>query len=204
MMIKRALLVLLCLTAFPALAQPVESEPLGPAPYNLQNETDPMALGAPDLGAQAPVQEPVEIAPILSAPPSAPVTDNAPEPATAPTPNYPNNPVSGLPLRDDSAFEGKIFCTVKATFGKLRGQTDEKTASTMKSYLDENATKLSYIRSETANGFSYCVTVANHADRAEVYRALRQLMPAPNARNAPVTLSGSGFATIKSHKEVRD
>ncbi len=44
--------------AAPAMAQPVESVPLGPAPYTLQNEIDPMALGGPPqpiTGPEAPI-----------------------------------------------------------------------------------------------------------------------------------------------------
>ena len=212
MMMKRTLLTLLFFLSAPALAQPVESEPLGPAPYNLQNETDPMALGAPDLGApDLDSQAPVDIAPIIPAEPapvqtpplpsepSAPAADNL-----APTPDYPNNPVSGLPPRDPAVLENKIFCTLKASFERERGAIDETTASAMRSYLDLESAKLSYVRSESGNGFSYCVSVKNHADRADVYKALRKLMPAPRASNPPVILSGRGFAPVRSDKEVRN
>lgn len=206
MLMIRALFTLLFFLSAPALAQPVESEPIGPAPYNLQNETDPMALGAPDLGAQTPI----EVAPILPAePPPAEIAPVEPAPVVntpplQPLPDYPNNPVSGLPPRNEAAFEDKIFCTVKASFEPKGGAVDEKTASAMKSYLDSNGAKLSYVRAESGNGFSYCVTVANHGDRADVYKAMRKLMPSPRASNPPVILSGRGFALIRSDKEVRN
>ena len=135
---KKSLLLLsvaLLTFAAPAMAQPIESEPLGPAPYTLQNETDPMALGGPPqpiTGPEAPVYRgeaapptpppgehtiimdvPTPGAPQGSVPferpPTQPTSPERSPPVGDYTNPYPNNAVSGVPPEDLSKFENKIY-----------------------------------------------------------------------------------------------
>jgi hypothetical protein len=214
-----SILMLAC--AAPALAQPVTSEPLA-APYTLQNETDPMATGggtAPARPAFDDVPPPVNRGEAIMAPPppgadSLPTQDVAPITATPPqytperamapvtTPSastpytnpYPNNTVSGVPPEDLSEFENRIFCTLKVAFGSMGSGPDRKTGDKVKSYLDSNLDKLSYqtLSWGKEGEFSYCLTIKEHKNQAEIYSELRKIVP-EKPTGAPVTLSGKGF-----------
>lgn len=219
--------LLSALSAGPALAQPIESEPLGPAPYNLKNETDPMALDSSaayedPAPAQAP---PADFAPLETAPPApmevAPVTPPATAPVESgqkqnmvtdfpPPPvqsvpaqtqsfgNYPNNPVTGLPSQTPKQ-ENRVFCTLKVAF--TRGADD----TAVKTYLDSQGGKLTYLRAAETDGHAYCITVIQHRDKADIYLDLKKLLPPKTGNSPPVTLSGKGFTPVTSgRKAYRD
>jgi hypothetical protein len=96
------------------------------------------------------------------------------------------------------SYDGKKFCTMKMTFTGMGKGIDENTATAVKSYLDENQDKLTYVRSAVSpeGEFSYCVDVEDHRNKAEVYRQLKKLLPAKSPNSAETILSGSGFATV--------
>lgn len=228
---KKAALLLLLLSTSSAFAQAVEREPLKPfVPYTLQNETDPMALGAPpqDEGNTAQPQRGTGYAPILSSEdgnvPPAPSIDaqqpqsivpseNAapsgngypPSPAETTYTNAPLSPVqhnvvTATKREDLSKFENRIVCTLKMSFGSGGSGIDKDTAKAAKSYLDGNSGKLSYTESARGNkgDFSYCITVQNHRDQAEIYAGLKRLMPSASSRSGPVTLSGKAFTPVST------
>lgn len=225
---KTALLFSVAFLTFaaPALAQPVESEPLGPAPYTMQNETDPMALGGapqPITGPEAPVFR-GEAAPATPPPgsDSIHVMDGGPgavttsgsvsferypsPPAKAPatttsggyTNPYPNNAVSGVPPEDPSKFENKMFCTLKISFGSMGAGPDVKTGGKVKAYLDSNTDKLTYVRTDWGREgeYSYCLKINDHKQQSGVYKDLRALMPKRGVNAPPVSMYGKGFTPV--------
>lgn len=200
-----------------ARAQPVESEPLGPAPYTLNSETDPMALGATDT------RLPGQDAALPAAPPpatdykpetyAAPVEDiSTPAPveqpaadaaATAPahTPpdldKYRNNPVSGVPLRDPHEFDNKIFCTMTVDFEPIGKGFDAGTDTQVRGYLESNGDKLTYMRKDkSTGGHYYCVVVADSSNRAGIYKALKKMIPPTNSATPSVSLTSEMFAPV--------
>ncbi|HEU4838745.1 MAG TPA: hypothetical protein VFS88_04965 [Micavibrio sp.] len=214
-------LALLLTATAPALAQPIEREAL-PAPYTMQGETDPMAMGsAPVMTAPADVPPPINRGEAVIAPPppgadSLPTQDVEPVTATPPAtmqerdlapaqqqtaPDspyvnpYPNNPVSGVPPEDPSKFEDRIFCTLKVSFGSMGAGPDRKTGDKVKSYLDSNLDKLSYqtLTRGKEGEFSYCLTIKEHRKQADIYNDLRHLIPDRRNNRAPVSISGKGF-----------
>jgi hypothetical protein len=217
------ILALLLMTGI-AQAQPIESEPL-PAPYTLQNETDPMALGGTPP-PMAPVEEAAPATPppgqdsITSSEP-APMTDNNPPPSdeaypdsiqvptgitSGPVPSandYPNNSVSGVVPEDPSKFENKIFCTLKISFTSACCGPDIKTGEKVKSYLDANTDKLTYVRTTWGKEgeFSYCLKINEHKNQAAIYKHLKKLAAEKPNKNAPVTISGKGFEPISTKKK---
>lgn len=220
---KKTLLVMSALmisAALPALAQPIESEPLGPAPYTLKNETDPMALGtgsgaatdqviqpAPGyapLSAADAQEPPMEIAP-APMPPEQPSSADAPVATDEPPPHvvsYPKSNVTGVPPQDPSKFEQMVFCTLKVSFGSYASGTDKKSGEAVKAYLDSNTDKLTYTRTNWGKEgeYNYCVTVKEHNNKSSVYTGLKRLIPAPGTEKGPVSLVGDGFATVTTKK----
>lgn len=204
----------LMLTA-PALAQPVESVPLGPAPYTLQNETDDMATtpppsdmtatsealpptpppGADDLPQDTASESPVDITPandnagIIS-------YDNETAPYTYAPDKLPTGTLAGSAQPDKLPPENLKFCTMKISFGSRGQGTDQKTGDAVKSYLDANADKLAYLRDARGKEgeYSYCLEVEDHKNRANIYKNLRRLLP--DKAIGPITLSGKGFETV--------
>lgn len=222
---KTTLLAAACLLALsgPAFAQAVESEPLAPfKPYTLSGETDPMALGtSPDAPMGAPealpatpppgqdslsgadremapqsydAQPSMEAAPYPAMPAAdAPVSD-------APTALYPNNNVSGVPLRDSSKFERRVFCILNVAFGSAGRGPDAATGQKVKSYLDSNAGKITYTRKDGGKdgAYSYCIMIDEHNLRARTYSDLKKLI---REAAAPTTLTGQGFDPVTSNKK---
>ncbi len=203
----------------PAIAQPVESEPLS-APYTLHQETDPMATGAAPANVAPDIEKNINRGETIIAPPPPGVddytagSDGAAPAETSPpqseertmqpaqdnvVPSYPNNPVSGVAPQDESKFEKIKFCTLKVSFGVMNKRTDVKTAEKIKSYLDANADKVTYTRADKPTGeYSYCIDTNEHRTRGKIYTELKRLMPANGMAAAPVTLAGKGFETIES------
>ena len=202
--------------AAPAMAQPIESEPLGPAPYTLQNETDPMALGGPPqpiTGPEAPVYrgeaapptpppgestvETMEVTPTTVTPPQNISPERSPSVGGYTNP-YPNNAVSGVPPEDSSKYEGKMFCTLKISFGSIGTGVDAKTGEKVKTYLDSNMDKLTYVRTNWGKEgeYSYCVKINDHKQQAEIYKNLKALMPKRGVNAPPVSMSGKGFTPV--------
>ncbi|PZO87516.1 MAG: hypothetical protein DI626_03790 [Micavibrio aeruginosavorus] len=200
-----------------AQAQPIESEPLGPAPYTLNSETDPMALGATDTrlpgqDAALPATPPpaTDYQPEAYTPPAddtaapAPVqqpsTDAAPTtPAHTPPDlnKYRNNPVSGVPLRDPHEFDNKIFCTMTVDFEPIGKGFDAKTDTQIKNYLESNGDKLTYMRkNKSTGGHYYCVVVADTSQRSGVYKVLKKLIPVTNSTKPSVALTSEMFAPV--------
>lgn len=214
-------------TASPSRAQPIESEPLGPAPYTLKNETDPMALGAPPAAtpdqaiqpapdfaplpaADAAAQPPMEITP-PAMPPEQPADAQTAPSAQAEEPpphvvSYPRSNVSGIPPQDPSKFEKMVFCTLKVSFGSFGPGVDSKSGEAIKAYLDDNASKLTYTRKNWGKEgeYDYCIMVQDHKNKAEIYKGLKALIPADGKSRGPVTLSGDGFATVSTNKKNRE
>jgi len=211
------IIFLFLLSLHPAQAQPVESAPLGPAPYTLKNETDPMALGgpaAPEDGPEAPVFRGEALPP--SPPPGtdtiAPAPDFVPMAADAPPatmtapprdlPDYPNNEISGLPKEDTTKFEKMTFCTLKISFGSQCCGTDKTAGKEVKEYLDANPDKLTYTRTNWGKEgeYSYCVKVTEHKNRARIYKDLKKMIPSIKGSKGPVTLTGEGFEPVGENK----
>lgn len=221
---KTALLLSVALLslAAPAMAQPVESVPLGPAPYTLQNETDPMALGGPPQpitgpeapiyrGEAAPATPPpgehtvtMDVAPTTVTPPGSVSFERYPSPSTTTpatttggsyTNPYPNNAVSGVPPEDTSKFENKMFCTLKIFFGSIGTGTDVATGEKVKAYLDSNSDKLTYVRTDWGKEgeYTYCVKINEHRQQAGIYKDLKSMMPQRGVNTPPVSMSGKGF-----------
>lgn len=197
-------------TPAPASAAPKTGMPEGtPAPGNSVVGEDPSAVpiwspsGAPapaqptpsgDLGTEATPTGSGMVPPDASSDPSA----TAPADAYKPDTTY-NSPVTGVvPPQKNTA--GKKFCTLEIAFGSFAAGTDTKTGERIKSYLDSNPDKLTYVRSNWGKEgeYSYCLEVTQHKNRAEIYKDLKKLLPAKADRvRAPTTLSGKGFAPVR-------
>lgn len=205
----------LMLTA-PALAQPVESVPLGPAPYTLQNETDDMAT-TPPPSDMATTSEALPPAPPPGADDLPPQSEESGMPAenssqnnttgimtyeneTAPytyaPDKLPTGTLAGAAQPDKLPPKNLKFCTMKIAFGSRGQGTDQKTGDAVKSYLDANTDKLVYLRDTRGKEgeYSYCLEVEDHKNRAGVYKNLRRLLP--DTADGPITLSGKGFETV--------
>ncbi len=209
---------LLC-AALPAQAQPIESEPLGPAPYTLKGETDPMALDS--SGSSAVPVQPAQNSGFAPIPQSEDATAPTPiepqivEPVSQPEPapqaqdvapstiSYPKTNVSGVIPEDPSKFENRVFCTLKVSFGSYASGTDKSSGEKIKSYLDANTHKLTYTRKQWGKEgeYDYCVKVNDHKEKADVYKNLKKLVPKSSAAKGPVILSGDGFATVSTEKK---
>jgi hypothetical protein len=217
------LAALLLAGAAPAQAQPVEREALPAPYTMQGETDPMATGSAPAMAAPADVPPPVNRGEAIIAPPppgsdSLPTQDVEPVTATppvsmqerdlAPAPArqqaapdspyanpYPNNQVSGVPPEDPSKFENRIFCTLKVSFGSMGAGPDRKTAGKVKSYLDSNLNKLSYqtLTRGKEGEFSYCVTIKEHRQQANIYNDLRRLIPDRRNNRAPVSLSGKGF-----------
>ncbi len=207
---------LLALTA-PALAQPIESEPL--APYTLSTETDPMATTPPpsDVGSTAalPATPPPgaddlptqDVAPIDTGPAQTTSIDpampsNPPDPAPyQPTP-LPEGSLAGTAPREQPVPQNRKFCTAKVSFASMGTGIDSKTSDKVKNYLDANTGKLTYFQSNWGKEGErdYCLDIPEHRERAQIYKDLKRLLPDRSQATAPITLTGKGFETITVKK----
>lgn len=225
---KTQLLSLACLLALtgPALAQAVESEPLAPfKPYTMSGESDPMALDGPppaplnNAPAALPATPPPgadslsgsdrDMAPQTYDTPYEALPESAPYPAAspynapaadAPTALYPNNNVSGLPPRDTSKFENRVFCILNVAFNSAGRGPDAAAGQKVKSYLDSNAGKMTYTRKDGGKdgAYSYCIMIDEHKLRARTYSDLKKII---REAAAPTTLTGQGFDPVSSTKK---
>lgn len=176
-------------------------------PSSTDNTDDGMSgasggSSAYDLGK--PAASPDDIAAPKNAMPSASPSDPisiipAGQPIPHEKPKYSGNRAvdTGVAPKDDPSLQNKKFCTLKVAFSSIGTGVDSKTGDKVKSYLDANAGKLTYTRHNWGREgeYTYCLDV-EHNNRAEVYKALKKLLPAKKS-NAPITeLSGAGFTTI--------
>ncbi|PZQ44195.1 MAG: hypothetical protein DI551_10645 [Micavibrio aeruginosavorus] len=223
---KRLILLISLLASTSAYAQAVESEPLGAPTYTMQGESDPMAMDAPSA---APIEKGVNRQEAIIAPPppgaddqpgsvrlspedmvAEPAQDSAPTPITTPAPSqsperdrnvpaYNNNAVSGDFARPDPS-KGKIFCDLKVEFTSMGAGTDKKTEAKIKSYLDSNKDKLSYIETKWGKEgeHEYCLTVPEHKDRSKTYVALKKILPPKDVGPSTTTVLGKGFTPVKN------
>lgn len=204
------LLSMALLVSSSALAQPIESEPL-PAPYTMQGESDPMATGSAPATPVPDIEKNINRGEAIIAPPPPGADDytaGIPDAAETPTdsgsmpsqqaqdnvvPNYPNNPVSGVPIQDTSKFEKMTFCTMKVTLAASDTKTDEK----IKTYLDANSDKFTYKHApEDKKGHAYCLDIPEHSNRAKTYKDLKKIIQNGDGKSS-ATLTGKGFAPVK-------
>ena len=221
-----ALLVAASLLAAPhgsAHAQAVEAVPLSQPSYTLNKETDPMAMdpsgvvpektvnrgetqiappppGADDqAGTSTQDIAPASTAPAETTAAPALSTTSANTNAAAPQ-NFPNNSVSGVLPSDERKFENRTFCTLKVSFTAKGRGIDSKTADKVKSYLDSNAEKLTYIRAPFGKKgeYEYCIDIPQHNARSKIYAGLKRLLPPKDSGDTRTILTGKGFTRVQN------
>ncbi len=133
--------------------------------------------------------------------PVTPAANNNPDAPPAPRSTLPYGGSIGNAPPAKYSYENKKFCTLKISFGSRGAGIDEKTAERMKAYLDANTDKLSYTRADWGREgeYDYCLDITQHNKRAQVYTALKKLMPAPRRHadsTGDVTVTGAGFTTL--------
>lgn len=99
----------------------------------------------------------------------------------------------------------KKFCTLEVAFGSRGAGIDQRTAEYIKNYLSSHPDKLTYIRSDWGREgeFSYCLDIAQHRNRAQIYKDLKKMIPGVrrgDSSTGDTTLSGSGFETVTTRK----
>ena len=227
LLLSAALFVFLTNTAS-AQVGAVESVPLSQPTYTLKNETDPMAMDAPapagksinkgeaiiappppgeDVAREVEpmkVEEPQAIQGTQSAPAENPPSQYPAGPNTQPIPII-NSNVTGVMQKDESKFERMKFCTLKVSFTSMGAGTDAKVGDQIKTYLDSNANKLTYTKTQSGKEgeYSYCLDIAEHNNRADVYKSLKQILLNSKPK-APVNMTGTGFAPYSTKKALRD
>lgn len=131
----------------------------------------------------------------------SPPASNNPDAPPAPRSTLPYGGSIGNAPPTKYSYENKKFCTLKVSFGSRGAGIDQKTAEKVKTYLDSNADKLSYARADWGREgeYDYCLDITQHNKRAEVYKALKKIMPGPRRHadsTGDVTVTGAGFTTL--------
>ncbi len=222
---KKALLTALLISAFsaPAFAQAVEKVPLSTPSYTINKETDPMAT---DSSSAEPAKSVNKGETIIAPPPPGDTSqqedqqETVPAPSNEPTPILPtpantsngevapppkpfHSNVTGLTAKDETKFEKMKFCTIKVSFSSKCCGTDKNTGNKIKEWLDGNSTIAQYTQNNWGKEgeYDYCIDVPEHNNRAKTYAALKNMLPSKGANSSSggdTTLSGKGFATVKT------